>query len=79
MDYFEFHLHHEPVMDKALQRRILNAFPFANDVITTYVPFRSKMRSLWIMMPKVGREQDFKGIITELKGFRDATVHYPLR
>lgn len=79
MDYFEFHLHHEPVMDKALQKRILNVFPFANDVITTYVPFRSNMRSLWIMMPKAGREQDYKGLITEFKGFRDATVHYQLR
>jgi hypothetical protein len=79
MDYFEFHLHHEPVLDKATQKRILNVFPLAIDAITTYVPFRSNMRSLWIMMPKVGRKQDYKGLITEFREFRDATVHYPLR
>ncbi|MEI2400107.1 hypothetical protein [Paenibacillus phytohabitans] len=79
MDYFEFHLNHEPILDKAFKKRILSVFPFAKDAITTYVPFRSKMRSLWIMMPKVGREQDYNGLITEFKGFRDATVHCQLR
>ncbi|MEC0269698.1 hypothetical protein [Paenibacillus anseongense] len=78
VDYFEFHLRHEPVMDKATQKKILNAFPFANDVIVTYTPFRPEIRSLWVMIPKNERMDEYLGILHELAEYRDKTVHHKL-
>lgn len=79
MDYFEIHLNHEPLMDKVTQKRILNVFPIANDVITTYLPFRPKKRSLWIITPKKGRMNEYFGILNELTEYRDKTVHHSLK
>ncbi|TJY42670.1 hypothetical protein E5161_07415 [Cohnella pontilimi] len=79
MDYFEFHLSREPLLDKNTQKKILNVFPVANDVITTYTPFRPNKRSLWVMMPKAGRMNEYHGILNELIEYRDATVHHRLK
>lgn len=71
MDYFEFHLSSEPVLYRAIRKNILNAFPFATHLVTTYTPFRSE-RSLWVMGPKPGKHQEFQQILMELE-FRDET------
>lgn len=66
LDYFEFHLPNEPVLHKAKRKEILNAFPFATHLVTTYTPFRSE-RSLWVMGPKPGKQQDYQQILMELE------------
>lgn len=66
LDYFEFHLPNEPVLHKAKRKEILNAFPFATHLATTYTPFRSE-RSLWVMGPKPGKQQEYQQFLTELE------------
>ncbi|MGE7057262.1 hypothetical protein ACQKI4_32435, partial [Paenibacillus glucanolyticus] len=72
LDYFEFHLPNEPVLHKAKRKDILNAFPFATHLMTTYTRFRSE-RSLWVMGPKPGKQQEYQQILMELE-FRDQTI-----
>lgn len=72
MDYFEFHLSSEPVLHKAKIKEILNAFPFATHLVTTYTPFRSE-RSLWVMGPKPGKHQEYQQILMELE-YRELTI-----
>ncbi|MFC4808794.1 hypothetical protein [Paenibacillus sp. GCM10023250] len=71
LDYFEFHLPHEPVLHKAKRKEILNTFPFATHLVTTYLPLRSE-RSLWVMGPKPGKLQEYQQTLMELD-FRDET------
>ena len=66
LDYFEFHLPNEPVLHKAKRKEILNAFPFATHLVTTYTPFRSE-RSLWVMGPKPGKQQEYQQFLMELE------------
>lgn len=75
MDYFEFHLTHEPILDKKAISQILNAFPYANTILTTYTPFRPEKRSLWVLIPKSDKKMtDLNNIIKELRDYRDKTV-----
>lgn len=76
MDYFEFYLSHEPILDKSKIREILQMFPFAEHIITTYVPFRPDKRSLWVLGPKQSVEREYHTLLHELEEYRDKTVVY---
>ncbi|MGF9913348.1 hypothetical protein ABEX47_19705 [Paenibacillus ehimensis] len=76
LEFFEFHLPNEPVLHKAKRKDILNAFPFATHLVTTYTPFRSD-RSLWVMGPKPRKQQEYQQFLMELE-FRDETIVYEI-
>lgn len=75
MDYFEFHLSHEPILHKKAINQILDAFPNTSTILTTYTPFRPEKRSLWVLIPKSDKfMSDYNNIIRELRDHRDRTV-----
>lgn len=78
-DYFEFHLNYEPLINKVLRKGLLQLFPQAIHIITTYRPFKPKgKRSLWIIIPKNEATSSYKGILHELKKYRDDTEYHLL-
>lgn len=79
-DYFEFHLNSEPLVDNVLRAELLKFFPLAEDVITTYRPFKpSAKRSLWVIIPKNKTLPSYKGMMHELKVYREHTEFHALK
>lgn len=76
MDYFEFHLLYEPLIDREARKRILNVFPEAHDIMTTHIPFRPGHRALWVMFQKDGKTNEYAAILKELTDYRKGSVHY---
>lgn len=74
MDYFEFHLTSELLLDKQTLKKILSVFPEANDVVGTYIPFRPQHTALWIMTQKPGMESQYNRIKKELAEYRYKTA-----
>src|SRR5690606_7727406 len=53
LDYFEFHLTYEPLMDRALKKAIVSLFPNAKYIVTTFRPFKPESyRSFRVVFPK---------------------------
>lgn len=59
MEYFEFHLNHEPALYPQKRNMIKKMFPFATHLVTTYTPLRPNKRSLWILGPKTNKQTAF--------------------
>lgn len=79
-DYFEFHLNYEPLIDKVIRKGILELFPQAKHMITTFRPFKpTGKRSIWIIIPKKQDIGSYQGIIHELKEYRDDTEYHLLQ
>ncbi|OMD92780.1 hypothetical protein [Paenibacillus odorifer] len=79
-DFFEFHLNSEPLVDNVLRADLLKFFPLAEDVITTYRPFKpSVKRALWVIIPKNKTLPSYAGMIHELKVFREYTEFHALK
>jgi hypothetical protein len=78
-DYFEFHLNSEPLIDNKFRKGILEIFPTAKYVLTTYRPFKPvHKRSLWVIIPKNKSLGSYQGMLHELKEHREKTEFHSL-
>jgi hypothetical protein len=75
-DYFEFHLSQNPIVDRDLIQKILNIFPLAKTIITTYTPLRPRTRSLWVIHERVEKLNGYKWIVSELNHRSQTIIHY---
>lgn len=77
MEYFEFHLNHEPALYPQKRKIIQKMFPFATHLVTTYTPLRPHKRSFWILGPKPNKQTAFAELIKVIED-RDRTFVLPL-
>lgn len=75
-DYFEFHLSQNPILDSDLIQKILNIFPLAKTIITTYTPLRPRTRSLWVIHERAEKLNGYKWIVSELRYRSKTIIHY---
>ncbi|OMD31923.1 hypothetical protein BSK66_12530 [Paenibacillus odorifer] len=77
MEYFEFHLNHEPALYPQKRNLIQKMFPFATHLVTTYTPLRPYKRSFWILGPKSNKQTAFAELLKVIEA-RDLTSVFPL-
>ncbi|MGG6311882.1 hypothetical protein [Paenibacillus macerans] len=77
MEYFEFHLNHEPSLYPQKRNIIQNMFPFATHLVTTYTPLRPHKRSFWILGPKPNKRTAYEELLKVIEE-RELTLVLPL-
>ncbi|MFC5531001.1 hypothetical protein [Cohnella yongneupensis] len=79
LDYFEFHLTYDPLVDHVLRKKVVTLFPEARYIVKTFRPCRPKHdRAFRVIFPKNQPSLSYVGMIHELKNFRDETECHEL-